>query len=393
MAAFVFLSTTDWDAPQFGSRQQIALRLARRGHRVLFVEVPRALHSLISDPQATRQALRRMGRVRPPDGFPDLAPQLRVYTPRPVLPIYYHPTTNAVNQALLGRDLRRTLDRLGWRPDVLWTYWANSARIVGRLGERIAVYHCIDSFAAVRYPLVTPGTIAAMEADLCRRVDLILARTAELAEDKRRHNPNTVYLPGGVDAAMFDPAQRHVEPAALAEAPHPRAGFLGTLDDRVDVDLVASAARQLPGVNFVLVGPHKRHLVDLAALQALPNVQMLPACPPAAVPSYVAGFDVCLIPYRVNPYTQGLSPLKLYEYLAMGKEVVATELPYLTREAGTICIAQTPAEFTAGIAAALSAPASQEVARLRRAAAMANSWDAQVSTIEEHLARLLGDRP
>ena len=60
--SFLTLSTTDWDAPQFGSRQQIARELARRGHRVLFVEVPRALHSLVSDPAGTRRALRRMGR-------------------------------------------------------------------------------------------------------------------------------------------------------------------------------------------------------------------------------------------------------------------------------------------------------------------------------------------
>ena len=62
--SFIFISTTDWDAPQFGSRQQIAQLLARRGHQILFVEVPRALHSLVSAPAETRRALARMGRLR-----------------------------------------------------------------------------------------------------------------------------------------------------------------------------------------------------------------------------------------------------------------------------------------------------------------------------------------
>lgn len=391
MTTFVFLSTTDWGAPQFGSRQQIALRLARRGHRLLFVDVPRALHSLISDPAATRLALQRMGTLRPIPEAP--GDRLLVYTPRPVLPIYYHPWTNAVNQRLLGRDLRRTLARLGWRPDILWSYWANSAPLVGRLGERAAVYHCIDDFTAVDYPLTPRGSIARMEAELCRRADLVLARTAELAGDKRRYNPNTRCLPGGVDVDQFDPARPWPEPAPLAGIPHPRAGFLGTLDDRVDVPLLAAAADALPAVQFVLAGPVKRHLIDLAPLQARPNVHFAPACSYDAVPGHLAHFDVCLIPYRVNRYTQGLSPLKLYEYLALEKPVVATGLPYLQREAQLIRIAHTPAGFSAAIQTALAQPGTLAQRQARRAAAAAASWDAQVETIEAEVAKLLEGRP
>ena len=67
---FVWLSTTDWDAPQFGSRQQLAQRLVGRGHRVLFVEVARSIHSFISDSVGTRRALGRMGRVRKEGNLP-----------------------------------------------------------------------------------------------------------------------------------------------------------------------------------------------------------------------------------------------------------------------------------------------------------------------------------
>ena len=104
---FVFLSTTDWDAAQFGSRQQVAMELARRGHRLLFVEVPRALHSFISDPTGTRKALRRMGKMRWIDET------LAVYTPKPVLPVYYHPVSNWVNQRLLVRDVQHALKQVG----------------------------------------------------------------------------------------------------------------------------------------------------------------------------------------------------------------------------------------------------------------------------------------
>ena len=388
---FLFLSTTDWDAPQFGSRQQIALQLARRGHRVLFVEIPRALHSFISDPAGTRRALRRLGRIRRVPNGP------LVYTPPPVLPVYYSPAVNALNQRLLLYYLRRVLGRLGLRPDVLWTYWPNTAFLIGRLGERVSVYHCIDDFAAAGYPITSRRAIVRMEARQCRKVDLILARTAALAAAKRRLNPNTHFLPGGVDTDHFDPSQVTAPPPEVAALPRPRVGFVGTIDDRLDVSLLARCAKALPAATIVLVGPVKRHRVDLRPLRGLGNVRFLPPCPHSQVPAIVEAFDVCLIPYRVNEYTSGLSPVKLYEYLAMGKPVVATNLPYLRREAAHIRIGETPQEFLAEVRAALvprsmgalgSSPSTQEREKWR-AVAQAHSWERQVSEIERRLEPLL----
>lgn len=380
---FLFLSTTDWDAPQFGSRQQIALRLARRGHRVLFVEIPRTLHSFVTDPAGTRRALGRLGRIRRVPEGP------LVYTPLPVLPIYYNPLINALNQRLLLRYLRRMLARLGWQPDVLWTYWPHTAYLVGRLGEQIAVYHCIDDFAAVGYPLTTREAIASMEAEQCRKVDVIFTRTEGLTAAKRRLNPNTYLLPGGVDTTHFDPARVAMSPTDVAALPHQRVGLVGTIDDRVDVGLLAYCARSLPETTFVLVGPVRRHRVDIGPLESLPNVHLLPPCPHSDVPTIVAALDVCLIPYRVNPYTEGLSPIKLYEYLAMGKPVVATDLPYLRREVEHIRIVHTSEEFLAAVQGALAHPTSAKEHARRRAAAGLHSWDRQVDEIECCLAPLL----
>lgn len=388
MQTFVFISTTDWDAPQFGSRQQIAQLLARRGHRVLFVEVPRALHSLISAPAETRRALKRLGRLRL------INVGLVAYTPRPVLPIYYHPATNWVNQRMLAREVRGALRRLGWeQPDVLWTYWPNSADLIGKIGERAAVYHCIDDFTSRSYPLVRAGVIARMEAALCRKVDLIFARTEELTEAKQQLNPHTLFLPGGVDTGLFDPAQQTRVSPTVAELPQPRAGFLGTIDDRVDVELLAATFQRLPDVTLVMAGPVKHHLVDVSALAALPNVHFLPAYQHKDAPAMIAGLDVCLIPYRINSYTEGLSPLKLYEYLAMAKPVVATDLPYIRREAAHLRIAKDPDEFAAAIQCCLESPPTAEEQAAWRRAAEAVSWEGQVERIEAALAPLLASAP
>jgi glycosyltransferase involved in cell wall biosynthesis len=228
-----------------------------------------------------------------------------------------------------------------------------------------------------------------MEAEQCRKVDIIFARTAGLAAAKRRLNRKTYLLPGGVDTAHFDPARVAAPPADVAALPRPRVGLVGTIDDRVDVGLLVHCAGSLPEATFVLVGPVKWHRVDVRPLEELPNVHFLPPCPHAEVPAIAAALDVCLIPYRVNPYTEGLSPIKLHEYLALGKPVVATDLPYLRREAEHICVAYGPEEFVAAVREALARPPTAGERARWRAVAEAHSWERQVDEIERQLALLL----
>jgi glycosyltransferase involved in cell wall biosynthesis len=379
----VIFSTTDWDAPQFGSRQQIAQRLARH-NRVLYVEQPRALHSLISDRQKTFIQLRRWlaGGLRRP--LADLA-TLQVYTPPPVLPIFYHPWTNPFSQRILKLAIRRILGRLGWQADIFWTYWANSHQVVGAFGEKISVYHCIDNFRASGYPLVSPRQIIAMEETLCRKVDLVLTRTTGLAENLRPHSQRLEIIAGGVDTDLFRPDTDVSCPPELRGLPKPIVGLVGTLDNRLDVPMLQHAAQHLAHVTFVLAGFLRPHLVDLSPLTSLPNVNLLPALPHQRVPEFVAQFDVCLVPYRINEYTREVSPLKLYEFLAMGKPVVATPLPYLCREQKLIYLAESAEEFTTAILQSLREPSSSELQLIRRQAAEPYSWDKQVVRIENLL--------
>jgi glycosyltransferase involved in cell wall biosynthesis len=382
---FLTLSTTDWDAHQFGSRQAIAASLARRGHRVFFVEVPRALHSFISDPAGTVRALRRVGTKR------EVQKNLFVYTPRPVLPVYYHPWTNGLNQRLLRRDLRRALERLNWVADVLWTYWPNTSSLVGGFGEQISVYHCIDDFKAVSYPLVRDGVLATMEAELCRRVDLVLAGSPGLRDDKLRFNSRTELLASGVDQA-FLAAGTAVEPdPSIAMLPAPRVGFVGTIDDRIDAELVAASARALSQATFVLIGPVKRHRFSTTALAGLPNVRLLGPRPHGQIPAALAAFDVAIIPYRRNAFTESLSPAKLYEYLAAGIPTVTIDLPFAQPLRSHLRIAKDTEDFIAALRDLIDCPPAAESRRRWRAAARKNSWEQRVDTIEALLLERLNE--
>jgi hypothetical protein len=103
----------------------------------------------------------------------------------------------------------------------------------------------------------------------------------------------------------------------------------------------------------------------------------------------MAAFDVCLIPYVLNDYTEKLSPIKLYEYLALGKPIVATGLPYLKREAESITIVRTPSEFVASVSTALHQPLSVAEQLRRRSVAEGYSWVRQVDQVEHDLRPVL----
>ena len=170
----------------------------------------------------------------------------------------------------------------------------------------------------------------------------------------------------------------------------PVVGFAGNLTaEKVDFDLLEAVARARPEWSLVLVGPAAEDARgQLDRLGALDNVHALGFRPYEELPAYVSGFSVGVIPYRATAYTRNCSPLKVYEYLAAGKAVVASGVPELVGHgAGRDPGRRGPRHFVAAIESALAASSPEAVAR-RRATAEQNTWEART----ERLLDLVGGR-
>jgi glycosyltransferase involved in cell wall biosynthesis len=164
-------------------------------------------------------------------------------------------------------------------------------------------------------------------------------------------------------------------PEELKDIKHPVAGFVGGISDWVDVSLIAAAARQLPEVNFVLIGPV---LADVSCFTGMDNVRLLGAKPYKNLPAYVRNFDVCLVPFKINKLTESVNPIKMFEYLAAGKPVISTPLPEVLAYRDVVTIAEGEQETVAGIRAALEPTAHSGISIGRRQqVARENSWDAR----------------
>ena len=309
-------------------------------------------------------------------GAVNVQDDLWVATPL-VLPLPHSAVARALNQQILRTTVRLLRMRLGIDKFQLWTFLPNVADYVGTLGEELSIYYCVDEWSLFSY--LDKGQTVAQEKKLLAKVDGVFAINGPLADAKRLQNPATFVAPHGVDHALFARALAPETelPADLAALPGPRIGFYGTLRDWVDLELVAEVARARPQWSFALLG---QQLGDMSAVAGIPNVHLLGQKKHGELPAYCKGFDVGIIPYKLDERMTFVNPLKLREYLSAGLPVVSTAVPEVLRYRDRCHVATGAAAWIAAIEAALTEGSPE--ARLARSRAMTDeTWVARVANV------------
>lgn len=178
----------------------------------------------------------------------------------------------------------------------------------------------------------------------------MIATSAPILEARSAFVSASTLLTHGVDLAHFSrPALDFSSP--LAAFPHPLVGMFGAFDRRVDGQALKAAARLSPQATFVALGPVMDR--DPGEFCDVPNLRFPGAVPYPDLPKHVPHFDLCVLPYVVDESTRNINPLKLKEYLATGKPVIASPLPETIRLAEYLTLAD-PQDFPGAVASALS---------------------------------------
>lgn len=272
------------------------------------------------------------------------------------------------------------------REHVQWLYTPMALPLADALPTPLArVYDCMDELSAFKN---APKQLLTLEAALFETADLVLTGGHALFEAKRHLHHNIHAFPSSVDREHFAQARvAQPDPIDQADIPHPRLGFFGVIDERMDLALLEGVARLRPEWQLVMLGPVVK--IDESELPRLGNIHYLGGKSYADLPRYIAGWDVALMPFAKNESTRFISPTKTPEYLAAGKPVVSTSIrdvvrPYSVQ--GLAHIADTPEAFVAACESSMSEPSAK---RLRRADAFLSrlSWDRTWRGMEELMQR------
>ena len=281
----------------------------------------------------------------------------------------------ADHEATIQRQ-KQVLDRLlhdfAVKDPVLWFYTPMALQFAPHIKPLLTVYDCMDELS--HFDGAHPELVN-HEQQLFSRADLVFTGGHSLWEAKKKHHPRVYPFPSSVEADHFRQARIIKEEPADQEAiPHPRIGFFGVIDERMDLELIAKIADERPDWHLVMLGPVVK--IDPKALPKRDNIHWLGGKKYDELPHYLAGWDVAMMPFALNQSTKFISPTKTLEYLAAGKPVVSTAIRDVVRpygEKGLVRIGDKDT-FVNEIAEAL-----KEDGSIRRQAADAHvaqtSWD------------------
>jgi UDP-galactopyranose mutase len=249
--------------------------------------------------------------------------------------------------------LQRMLAQHDIRQYCLWYYTPMALAFSRHLKPMVSVYDCMDELSAFRN---APPRLRAAERELFGRVDLVFTGGQSLYESKRHQHERVYAFPSSVDTEHFRQARGDDRsPADQARLAHPRIGYYGVIDERIDLALLDEVAMAHRDWHFIMVGPVCK--VDPADLPRGSNLHYLGQKQYEELPLYLSGWDVAMMPFAMNESTRFISPTKTPEYLAGGRPVVSTPIrdvvvPY--GDEGLVHIAATADEFAEGIARALT---------------------------------------
>jgi UDP-galactopyranose mutase len=251
---------------------------------------------------------------------------------------------NKVQAKLLSDFIRRQKIR----KHICWYYSPMFLAYTSHLDPEFIVYDCMDELSAFEG---APEGIQEAEAELFSIADLVFTGGLALYEAKCNLHQNTHAFPNSIDFNHFSKARAsHQDPPDQADIPEPRIGYFGVIDELMDQELVRDAAGLRPDWHWIFVGPVLK--VDPANLPQGPNIHYLGKKDYQALPSYLSGWDVAILPFARNDATRYISPTKTPEYLAAAKPVVSTSIRDVVRpygERGLVVIADEPADFVKGV--------------------------------------------
>lgn len=304
-----------------------------------------------------------------------------VYSPL-TLPIHHISWVGSLNEFFLRTQVKNVMRKLNMHKPLVWVACPGACDTSIRLNKCKLIWQRTDRWE--EFPNVDADTIKRYDRKLKANADLTVFVSSLLYKEEGKQCKKALYLDHGVDYAMF--AYAHKDgyiPADIASIRKPIAGFFGGIDAHTsDIGFLTDVTKLLPEMSFVLIGSVS---LDCSELGSRKNVFILGQKPYQQIPHYGKCFDVAIMPWRQNRWIQACNPVKLKEYLALGKPVVSTPFAELEKYNGLVYEAKTPSEFAERIKKALEQN-SPECIAARRKRIQSSTWDSKADLVLQEIS-------
>ncbi|TSA24095.1 MAG: glycosyltransferase family 1 protein [Bacteroidetes bacterium] len=383
---FIIIGLPAWDLPIATTRKYTALEISHK-NRVLFVNLPETRTTYIKQKENPLiQKRKRILQGKEPN-LVQVSPTLWVLYPRvvsesinwiPVHPLFF--LLNYLNERAFASEIKKAVKDLGFHDYIILNdnSMLNGYFLKELLKPSLYIYLLRDAVTLVPYHR-KHGSV--LEPKLIAKSDLVVTNSSYFCNYAKLYNPNSHTIGQGCDVSMYNDQDGKLPlPEDVREIQRPIIGYTGALTTiRLDIGILEFVAKAHPDWSLVMVGPEDETF-QKSVLHQLPNVHFLGRKDPDTLPGYVKSFDVAINPQLHNPITDVNYPLKIDEYLAMGKPVVATKTAFMDYFKDHTHLASSYEEWVDHIEEALQENTSSWIAK-RKALATEHSWENFVGKI------------
>lgn len=385
---FIFTGLQPWDIPIGSNAKDIALEVSKH-NKVLYINTP-------LDKKTYNNQSKSPEFIQRKNVISGKSPELRQVNsnlwildfPFTVWPVSFLPDgpvfdwINKMNNKRMYSFVKKTLKQLHFNEYILFMdndiYRSFYAREI--LEPAYSIYYRRDNLISAYWQKHAPR----LEPLLCRKSNLVVANSIQLAEAVLPYNPNTFDIGQGLDLSQYDYKTNYPLPQDISDIKHPIIGYVGWITNRrLDADLIYEVARRCPNLSFAMVGGEDEYF-KTHKLHTLCNVFFTGEKTQSCIPAYVASFDVCMNPQKINQITIGNYPRKIDEYLALGKPVIATRTKTMNIFEDYVWNCTNADEYVAAIEKALQAHSAEQSLR-RIEFAHTHTWENSVRKLYSHI--------
>lgn len=358
---------------------QLMRRFSRSGTTVYVNSIMMRRHKVIGGNRFFEKLVRKVRSIL--RGLRKSDAGFWVYSPF-TLPVHHISWARPLNEAMLRYQIRRLTKKLQLTAPVVWVACPAACDTAIKMNKAKLVYQRTDRYEDD--PNVDRDVILGYDRKLKDNADITIYVNRLLYDEEAAQCKNALFLDHGVDYEMFSTAELDSEkPEDIAGIKKPIAGYFGALDEhKLDTGFLEAVAERLPEVSFVFIG---KPSLDCSGLSAMKNVWLLGQKTYEQIPHYGKCFDVAILPWKINKWTEAANPIKFKEYLALGKPVVCTpSFSELQQYSDVVYEADSPEEFAECIRKACSEN-DVELVKKRRLKVVQNSWDGKAGLVLDKL--------